>query len=177
MKKAPIGELGALPLVLVADSDADTRELCGCIFRGQGWRVASADDGLRAVRIASRLLPDVVVTDIVLPHLDGFDLAARLRHNARTARIPVVAVTGYSRPDLLARAAQSGIDNVLLKPCSPHQLVACVSRAIAVARARSGAEIVSAAVGPSPVPASAECRTIAGESRALDPRVKRRPAS
>jgi two-component system cell cycle response regulator DivK len=90
---------------------------------GAGFRVSQAHNGLQALERAFDLRPDVVVTDLNIPGIDGFELTRRLKQDPRTRDVPVLAVTGYAAfaadPD---RARRAGCDVVLPKPCSPDEL-------------------------------------------------------
>ena len=94
---------------------------------GAGFRVEEAHNGLQALERAFDLQPDVVVTDLNIRGIDGFELTRRLKCDARTCEIPVLAVTGYaaftSDPE---RARRAGCDLVLSKPCLPEDLEAAV---------------------------------------------------
>ena len=86
-----------------------------------GFRVIQAHNGLQALERVVEDLPDVVVTDLNIPGIDGFELTRRLRQHPKTAHIPVLAVTGYApfaaTPE---RALGAGCDAMLLKPYSPE---------------------------------------------------------
>ena len=88
-----------------------------------GFRVEQAHNGLQALDRAFERVPDIVVTDLNIPGIDGFELTRRLKHDTRTGHVPVIAVTGYAAfaadP---ARARRAGCDVVLEKPCSPEDL-------------------------------------------------------
>lgn len=103
---------------------------------GAGFRVDQAHNGLQALDRALASRPDVVVTDLKIPGIDGFELTRRLKQDHRTSDIPVLAVTGYaafaSDP---GRALRAGCDAVLPKPCSPDELEAAI-RALIDARPR-----------------------------------------
>lgn len=107
------------PVIVVVDDDRDTRELYRASFDTVGYRTAEAETGGEAIAIAHRLLPDLVLTDYLLPDIDGLTVAARLREQARTAAIRVILVTGYGGDDLSRRASNAGIARALLKPCLP----------------------------------------------------------
>ena len=97
-----------------------------------GFTVKQAHNGLQALEQALDLVPDVVVTDLHIPGIDGFELTRRLRLDPRTRNVPVVAVTGYAAfaadP---ARAQRAGCNTILEKPCSPDDLEAAVRALIA----------------------------------------------
>jgi CheY-like chemotaxis protein len=119
------------PFVLVADDDRDTRELYRACFDTSGYHTAEAGTGSQAIVSAVEIVPDVLLTDYVLPDVDGVTIARRLKADPRTASIRILMVTGYANPDLERRAAGSGIERVLLKPCLPQTVMREVSRVIA----------------------------------------------
>ena len=125
------------PFVLVADDDRDTRELYRACFDTSGYGTAEAITGSQAIAAAVEIVPDVLLTDYVLPDLDGLAIAQRLKADPRTVGIRILMVTGYSTPDLARRAFEVGIERVLLKPCLPQEVMREVARSLA--RPRPGA--------------------------------------
>jgi CheY-like chemotaxis protein len=119
------------PFVLVADDDRDTRELYRACFDTNGYRTAEAGTGSQAIVSAVEIVPAVLLTDYVLPDVDGLTIALRLKADPRTAGICILMVTGYATPDLERRAFEAGIDRVLLKPCLPQVALREVARALA----------------------------------------------
>jgi two-component system cell cycle response regulator DivK len=116
------------PLILVADDDRDTRELYRACFDTNGYETAEAGTGLQAIVAAGGIVPDVLLTDYVLPDVDGVTIARRLKADPRTAGIRILMVTGYGTTELAHRAAAAGIERVLLKPCLPHAVMREVAR-------------------------------------------------
>jgi len=110
-------------LVLLVEDDREGRQLFAVWLEQAGFRVAATHNGLQALERAVDIRPDVVVTDLYLPGIDGYELTRRLRSDARTQDIPVIAVTGYAPyaqdPD---RADRAGCDLILSKPCTPEEL-------------------------------------------------------
>jgi len=121
---------GRKPFVLVADDDRDTRELYRACFDTSGYRTAEAMTGSQAIVTAVEIVPDVLLTDYVLPDVDGVTIARRLKSDARTAAIRILMVTGYADAALQQRAAAAGIERVLLKPCLPEAVMREVSRVV-----------------------------------------------
>jgi CheY-like chemotaxis protein len=118
------------PIVLVADDDRDTRELYRACFDTSGYRTAEAGTGSQAIVAAVEIVPDVLLTDYVLPDIDGVTIARRLRDDVRTAGMCILMITGYANPDLARHATAAGVDRVFLKPCLPQTILREVSRAI-----------------------------------------------
>ena len=119
------------PFVLVADDDRDTRELYRACFDTSGYHTAEAGTGSQAIASAVEIVPDVMLTDYVLPDVDGVTIARRLKQDPRTAGIRILMVTGYVTADLHRRASAAGIERVLAKPCLPQTAMREVSRLIA----------------------------------------------
>jgi CheY-like chemotaxis protein len=121
----------ASPSVLIVEDDPAGRRLYVEWLVHAGFRVEEAHNGLQALERATDLLPDVVVTDLHIPGIDGFELTRRLRQDPRTQAIPVLAVTGYAAfaadPQ---RARRAGCDAVLPKPCSPEDLETAIRELI-----------------------------------------------
>lgn len=84
--------------VLVADDEDVARQTLSIMLESSGYAVVDARDGVEAVQRAARELPDVILMDIAMPIMDGFEAAERLRANPRTASIPIIACTGVLRP-------------------------------------------------------------------------------
>ncbi|HEY3885242.1 MAG TPA: response regulator [Vicinamibacterales bacterium] len=122
---------GRQPMVLIADDDQDTRELYRACFDTSGYRTAEARTGSQTIVSALEILPDVLLTDYVLPDIDGLTIAGRLKSDARTAGIHILMVTGYATADLDGKAASAGVERVLLKPCLPQAVMREVARVVA----------------------------------------------
>ena len=136
------------PFVLVADDDRDTRELYRACFDTNGYRTGEAGTGSQAIASAIEIVPDVLLTDYVLPDIDGLTIAQRLKADPRTAGICIVMVTGYASPDLERRSLEVGIERVLLKPCLPQVAMREVSRALARQTSRKEPPVkTTAAIG------------------------------
>jgi CheY-like chemotaxis protein len=117
--------------VLLVDDYPDALEIWGLYLRAQGYAVETAEDGLTAVEQAHRHAPDVIVLDLELPGITGFEAAVRLRRSAQTRRIPLIAATGYSHVNQLDHARECGFDSIMVKPCEPAALVAEIERLLA----------------------------------------------
>ncbi len=119
------------PLVLIIEDDIAARRLYADMLSQAGFDVAEAHNGLQAVEKAQDLAPDVIVTDMGLPGIDGYELCRRLQRSERTARTPIVAITGrYFSAAGVARAHREGCHAVLIKPFVGEDLIVHVRRAL-----------------------------------------------
>lgn len=113
----------ALPLVLVVEDDPETRHYYANVLSTEGFRIEEAHNGFQALEKAKQLSPDLVLTDIAVPGIDGIELCRQLRANENTRTVPVLAITGYDDREYPARAKGAGVDHVLFKPCGADVLV------------------------------------------------------
>ena len=126
--------------VLVVDDEADARELAERILRDAHAEVASAASAEEALRLLDSAPPDVLVSDIGMPDVDGFDLLAllRARANGQGGDLPALALTAFARPEDRQRALGSGFQAYLVKPLDPAELLATVARLAAGRKAETG---------------------------------------
>jgi two-component system, cell cycle response regulator DivK len=125
------------PLVLIVDDDSDTRELYRMVLESVGYRVEDAGHVRTATAAALALIPDVVVTDWLLPDGEGLEIGRALRANRRTRRIPIVAVTGMSLDQAAeTNASLEGITAILRKPANPDDMLSAISIALTKAAER-----------------------------------------
>ena len=101
---------------LLVEDNADAADSTAMLLQLWGHEVYIADDGERAVEIATELKPDIALLDIGLPALNGFEVAQHLRSRPETANSVIIAVTGYNRPEHRAHARQFGFDYYFHKP-------------------------------------------------------------
>jgi two-component system cell cycle response regulator DivK len=114
--------------ILLIEGHGDTREVYGEILRRAGYRVLAAKDGGEGVRLAREHLPDLVVTDLALPVVDGWHVTGLLKQHAPTAHIPVIAITANTQNFYRGRAEALGCSAFLEKPCSPALLLETIER-------------------------------------------------
>jgi CheY-like chemotaxis protein len=126
---------GTKPLVLVVDDYQDAREMYAEYLEFSGFRVAEAANGAEALDKAFALLPDVILMDLSLPIIDGWEATRRLKADERTKAIPVVALTGHAMAGEATGDQEVKCDAFVIKPCLPDTLVAEVKKVLA-ARAR-----------------------------------------
>jgi CheY-like chemotaxis protein len=102
--------------ILVVDDNADAAESLSILLRMQGHEVRVAYDGLEALDLAAELMPDLVLLDIGLPRLDGYEVARRLRQFPGGDGMIMVAVTGWGQAEDRRRSREAGFDHHLVKP-------------------------------------------------------------
>ena len=115
------------PLVLIVDDFEDNREMYAQYLRFHGYEIAEADNGQEALKQAAALLPDVIVMDLSLPGMDGWEATRRLKQEPLTRDIPVIALTGHALTGSEHTAREAGCDTFLTKPCAPAVLGQAVS--------------------------------------------------
>jgi CheY-like chemotaxis protein len=112
----PQGDSDATPTVLIVEDDRETRQFYTSVLTANGFLTDEAHNGFQAFEKATATRPMLVLTDIAVPGFDGIELCRRLRADARTRDIPVLAITGYGDRHYPARALEAGANHVLLKP-------------------------------------------------------------
>ena len=116
------------PLILVVDDYADAREMYAEYLRFCGFRVAEARNGNEALEQAFSLTPALILMDLSLPGMDGWEATRQLKADPRTSRIPVIALTGHALAGASEGAKKAGCDSFVTKPCLPDDLVVEVRR-------------------------------------------------
>jgi DNA-binding response OmpR family regulator len=114
------------PTILVADDEEDVRELVTYRLTRSGYRVIGAGDGQEALELATERTPDLMVLDVMMPKLDGYELTRRVRAEASLRSIPVILLTARSQETDVDRGFEVGADDYLKKPFNPDELVARV---------------------------------------------------
>ena len=114
-------------LVLVVDDHVDSRTIARIVLQRAGFRVAEASSGIEGLETALALRPSAVLLDMILPGIDGWEIAARLRADPRTANTTIVALTALVGHHEHERARSAGCDDVLVKPASPYSIVAAIA--------------------------------------------------
>lgn len=114
------------PHVLLVEDHADTRAMYA-EFLGFDFDITEASDGIAALQAVAARLPDVIITDLALPRMDGYELILRLREDERLRGIPVIALSGYSGAEHEARVRAANPAGVLQKPCLPEDLAEAIT--------------------------------------------------
>jgi two-component system, cell cycle response regulator DivK len=118
-------------LVLVVEDYEDAREMYAAYLQFSGYRVAEATNGVEAIEKTLELLPDIILMDLALPKMDGWEATRRLKTDERTKHIPIVALTGHALAGYAEGARQAGCDAFVTKPCLPDALVEEIQRMLA----------------------------------------------
>ena len=111
------------PRVLLVDDYPDAREMYTEYLEFSGYEVIGAGNGLEALQRAVDASPDIILMDLSLPVMDGWEATRRLKADERTALIPVVALTGHALAGISEGAKKAGCDAFVTKPCLPEDLV------------------------------------------------------
>ena len=125
------------PLVLVVDDFQDNREMYAEYLAFSGFRVIQAANGKEALDQAFANRPDIIIMDLSLPVMDGWEATRRLKADQRTNAIPVVALTGHAMQGHSKGAMDAGCDSFVAKPCLPDQLVAEIRKMLSIPRAKA----------------------------------------
>ncbi|MFI5178084.1 MAG: response regulator [Vicinamibacterales bacterium] len=118
------------PRVLIVDDYPDAREMYSEYLELSGFEVIEAVNGMEALARAADSAPDIILMDLSLPVMDGWEATRRLKADARTASIPVVALTGHELAGLSEGARRAGCDAFVTKPCLPEDLVREIRRVL-----------------------------------------------
>ena len=120
---APTGQT-----VLLVEDNEDNRIIYSTVLRHVGFVVIEAGDGLQAIALARSAKPDLILMDISIPEIDGWEATRILRADPETQSIPIVALTAHAMADDRERAAEIGFTSYLAKPVEPRAVVAEVRR-------------------------------------------------
>lgn len=116
-------------LLLVEDNE-DNRIIYSTVLRHLGYDVVEAQDGEEAIELARRVQPDLILMDISIPKLDGWEATRILRQDPSTSAIPIIALTAHALAEDRTKAAEVGFTSYLAKPVEPRAVVAEVRRII-----------------------------------------------
>ena len=131
---------GLAPPVVVVDDDRDAREMVSEYLAFCGFAVHQAQDGREAIDVAERVRPAVMLMDLMMPRMDGWEATRRLKTDASTRDITIVAVSACTQPADQERARRVGCDEFICKPVDLEYLAGLVNRLIE--RNLGGAELV-----------------------------------
>ena len=123
--------------ILIIDDDIGFRDLLRLHLSSAGYQVQVAEDGVTGGRALLEQAPDLIVSDVNMPFLDGFELLSLMRSDAGTAAIPVILLSGRSDGDTMAKAVELGAADFLTKPVTRDQLLESVQACLERSRGRT----------------------------------------
>ena len=126
--------------ILIVDDDLDTLRLVGLLLERQGYEIVVADNGSHALDKAISENPDIILLDVMMPDLDGFEVASRLRGDAMTSKIPIIFFTAKTQVEDKVAGFEAGGDDYLTKPVHPAELTARVRAILSRSGIPEGAE-------------------------------------
>ena len=118
------------PIVLLVDDYPDAREMYAEYLEFSGFEIVQAGNGVEAIERAHDSHPDVILMDLSLPVMDGWEATRRLKADDETKTIPVLAVTGHALTGVSNDAKNAGCDGFITKPCLPEDLVAEIRKVL-----------------------------------------------
>jgi CheY-like chemotaxis protein len=118
------------PLILIVDDHADARDMYGMYLAQEGFRWIDAVNGQDAITQAHVERPSLILMDLTMPRLDGWEAIRLLKIDAVTAAIPLIVLTGNDSPDARRRAEAAGVAGFLVKPVPPDDLAREIRRAL-----------------------------------------------
>jgi DNA-binding response OmpR family regulator len=112
--------------ILIIDDDLDTLRLVGLMLQKQGYQIIASNNGSQGLVQAEKESPDLILLDVMMPEIDGYEVAKRLRTNPQTATIPILMFTAKTQLDDKVTGFESGADDYLTKPTHPAELISHV---------------------------------------------------
>ena len=116
--------------ILVAEDDPNLSWVYQSILEDAGYEAVISQNGIEALDKVHQIFPDLLITDAILPGMDGFELAEAVRGNPATGQIPIIFISGVAEPADRERAARMGINQYLSKPAQVTELLAAVKTAL-----------------------------------------------
>lgn len=126
------------PSVLVVDDEPLTRNLLRLMLERAGFDILEAEDGLKALLSVSENKPDVIVLDVMMPHMDGLTVCEKLRSNPETAVLPIILLSARANPEAVQEGMEAGADEYLSKPVSREELIRTIRSVLEGLPSQSG---------------------------------------
>lgn len=125
--------------ILLVEDEPENQLVIGLILKTEGYSVITVDHGEAAIKAAELERPDLVLLDVMMPEVNGFEVLARLRQNPKTASTPVILLTALAQERDVERAVEAGVNGFVAKPFEPGELISCIRSALASSRSRQAA--------------------------------------
>jgi pilus assembly protein CpaE len=122
--------------ILIADDDVETLRLIGLMLQRQGFEITAATNGAQALEMSRTASPDLIILDVMMPDMDGYQVTRQLRQDASTADIPILMFTAKSQVEDKVTGYEAGVDEYITKPIHPAELVARVKALLSRAKSR-----------------------------------------
>jgi two-component system phosphate regulon response regulator PhoB len=116
--------------ILVVEDEPALRRFLELLLQRSGYAVRVAGDGVEALERVEERVPDLVLLDLMLPRMDGFEVCRRLRARQRTARVPILVLTARATEEARRRSLEAGADEFIVKPYNPHDLLERIGRRV-----------------------------------------------
>jgi DNA-binding response OmpR family regulator len=117
--------------ILVAEDQLHVRRLIEMKLKTLGYKVTTVENGQEALDIATKILPDLILLDVMMPLMTGFEVLSRLKQHAKAKKIPVILVTAQSKEEEILHGLELGAEDYISKPFSPNELAARVKKVLA----------------------------------------------
>lgn len=137
MLHIPSPELSKKPFILVVDDIAENLQVVGSLLRVRGYDVAIAQSGLQALQALERDIPDLILLDIQMPEMNGFDVCKIVKQNPKTAEIPIIFLTAQSDTEAIVEGFALGAIDYIVKPFNAPELLARVQTHVELQRSKS----------------------------------------
>lgn len=116
--------------ILLVEDEPENQLVIGLILTTEGYNVITADRGDTAIKLATAEKPDLILLDVMMPEINGYEVLEHLRSNPETAGIPVVLLTALAQEKDVERAVEAGVNGFVAKPFEPAELISCVRAAL-----------------------------------------------
>ncbi len=124
--------------ILLVDDDIEIRLMLSILFQMEGWRVIEARDGVDALEKVAVSLPDAIVMDVMMPHMDGISVCRVLRDKPETSHIPIIMLSGKPTQGAIREGLQAGATAYLTKPPNLDELILCLNQLTKAVNGHSG---------------------------------------
>ena len=122
--------------ILIVDDDVETLRLVGLMLQRQGYQIVAANNGTQAISMARNENPDLIILDVMMPDMDGYQVTTELRKDPQLAETPILMFTAKSQVDDKVSGYDAGVDDYLTKPVHPAELIAHLKALLSRTRVR-----------------------------------------
>src|SRR3990172_4317050 len=133
--------------ILIVDDDLDTLKLVGFILERQGYEIVAANSGGQGLAKAAAERPNLILLDVMMPDMEGYEVARRLRADSDLARTPIIMFTAKTMVDDKVAGFEAGVDDYMTKPTHPAELVSRVKALLARSTAGQKSATPTASLG------------------------------